>query len=185
MSSFEIIDLPKFEGLYEDLQLLQASEDLKWHDGCQICLNAPPRFSDNPHFGVGRLKEKYEFGDDTLDGQIAEAAKWLNEDPWVLCDIFRDTLFEDLYDALDSKYKVGRVRLMKSNPNTCYAWHQDPIPRLHYPIKTQEGCLMVIEDEVQFMAQDVWCLTDTTKSHTAVNGSKEERIHVVADLFPE
>ena len=71
---------------------------------------------------------------------------------------------------------------MKSKIKTCLSWHNDSSPRIHYPIKTQDGCLMVIGDEVKHLEQDKWWWTDTTITHTALNGSREERIHLVITL---
>jgi hypothetical protein len=96
---------------------------------------------------------------------------------------FIGTLFEEVYNMLSLKYSIGRVRLMKMSPSMCLSWHTDTQLRLHYPIKTQEGCLMVIDDEVKHLAQDQWWLTNTLKKHTAFNGSREERIHLVVNVL--
>lgn len=176
MSYYEDVDLPSFFNLYT--QLLQL--DVQW-TGNQICMNAPQNLTYDTAFGVGRLLKEYKFGDKIGQNEVIQSLKDGN---WHLCDIFVDTQFEELFNSVKSRYKIGRIRLMKSSPNTCLAWHQDPVPRLHYPIKTQEGCLMVIEDEVKHLEQHKWCLTHTTHSHTALNGSKEDRIHIVADVFP-
>lgn len=173
---FDQIDLPPFFELYSQLQQL----DVKWNEN-QICMNAPQNLTHDTSFGTGRLLKEYKFGDEIGQNEVTQSLKDGN---WHLCDIFVDTPFEELFHAIKSSYKIGRLRIMKSSPSTCLAWHQDPVPRLHYPIKTQEGCLMVIEDEVKHLEQDKWYLTHTTYSHTALNGSKDDRIHIVADIFP-
>ena len=92
-------------------------------------------------------------------------------------------MFEDLYNVLRKNYNVGRVRLMKSPPKTCLSWHVDDTKRIHYPIVTQEGCFMLIEDEVKHLTQHTWWLTNTLVKHTALNASLEDRIHLVATLL--
>jgi len=63
---------------------------------------------------------------------------------------------------------------------TCYTYHQDPTKRIHIPLITNENCFMVIEDEIyRYPAEGDYYLVDTTKRHTFVNASFEERIHIV------
>ena len=59
--------------------------------------------------------------------------------------------------------------------------HRDPEPRLHIPIITNPGCLMVIDNVAKHMPADgsVW-ITNNTKYHNAFNGGEENRIHLVA-----
>ena len=72
---------------------------------------------------------------------------------------------------------------MNTKPKTCLTWHNDDTQRIHYPMKTQEGCYMVIEDEIRFLEHNTWYHTDTLKMHTAFNGSREERMHLVVNLL--
>jgi hypothetical protein len=39
---------------------------------------------------------------------------------------------------------------------------------------------MIIEDEVKHMNENTWWMTNTVLYHSAFNGSKEDRIHLVA-----
>jgi len=110
----------------------------------------------------------------------------LKEDSFeVLCTGFKDSLFEDVYNELTSKYVVGRIRVMNSKPKKCLSWHEDTTPRLHYPIKTQDGCFMVIENESKYLKQNQWYWTNTTLPHTAFNGSTDERLHLVVTILDE
>lgn len=72
---------------------------------------------------------------------------------------------------------------MKMGLRHCMSWHTDSSPRLHFPIKTQSSCFMIIEDEVKHITQSEWWMADTTKHHTALNASNEERIHLVAAIL--
>ena len=94
---------------------------------------------------------------------------------------FKNTYFEEVYKILRSKFKLGRVRVLLKEPRSTLSWHKDPEPRLHIPIITNPGCLMVIENVAKHMPADgsVW-ITNNTKYHNAFNGGEENRIHLVA-----
>ena len=94
---------------------------------------------------------------------------------------YEKTYFKEVFDVLSSKYKLGRVRILLKEPRSTLSWHRDPEPRLHIPIITNPGCLMVIENVAKHMPADgsVW-ITNNTKYHNAFNGGEENRIHLVA-----
>ena len=94
---------------------------------------------------------------------------------------YKNTYFKEVYDALSSQYKLGRVRILLKQPRSTLSWHRDPEPRLHIPIITNQGCIMVIDKVAQHMPADgsVW-ITNNTKYHNAFNGGEEDRIHLVA-----
>ena len=94
---------------------------------------------------------------------------------------YKNTYFKEVYDVLSSRYKLGRVRILLKQPWSTLSWHRDPAPRLHIPIITNPGCIMVIDKVAQHMPADgsVW-ITNNTKYHNAFNGGEEDRIHLVA-----
>ena len=94
---------------------------------------------------------------------------------------FKNTYFKEVYDELSKHYKLGRVRLLLKEPRSTLSWHRDPEPRLHIPIYTNPGCLMVIDKIAHHMPADgsVW-VTNNTKYHNAFNGGEENRVHLVA-----
>ena len=94
---------------------------------------------------------------------------------------FENTYFKEVYDELTKKYKLGRVRLLLKEPRSTLSWHRDPEPRLHIPIYTNPGCLMVIDKVAHHMPADgsVW-VTNNLKYHNAFNGGEENRVHLVA-----
>lgn len=103
----------------------------------------------------------------------------------VLCTQFKGTIFEEIYQLLDQRYQLGRVRFMRSEPKTCLSWHEDTSKRLHYPLITHDGCFMVINDEVMHIPNGQWTMADTVYPHTAFNASKQTRIHLVAVILGE
>ena len=98
-----------------------------------------------------------------------------------LVEDFKNTYFKEVIGILSKKYKLGRVRLLLKEPRSTLSWHRDPEPRLHIPIITNPGCMMVIDNVAKHMPADggVW-VTNNTKYHNAFNGGEENRIHLVA-----
>jgi len=96
---------------------------------------------------------------------------------------FEHTYFKDVYDKLSSKFKLGRVRILLKEPRSTLSWHRDPEPRLHVPIVTNPGCMMVIENVAKHLPADgsVY-ITNNVKYHNAFNGGEENRVHLVACL---
>ena len=73
------------------------------------------------------------------------------------------------------------MRLLLKEPRSTLSWHRDPEPRLHIPIYTNPGAIMVIDKIAQHMPADgsVW-ITNNKKYHNAFNGGEENRVHLVA-----
>ncbi len=96
-------------------------------------------------------------------------------------DEFKNTYFKEVYDQLTKKYRLGRMRLLLKEPRSTLSWHRDPEPRLHIPIYTNPGAIMVVDHVAKHMPADgsVW-ITNNTKYHNAFNGGEENRVHLVA-----
>ena len=94
---------------------------------------------------------------------------------------YENTYFKEVFDVISTRYKLGRIRILLKEPRSTLSWHRDPEPRLHIPIITNPGCLMVIENVAKHMPADgsVW-ITNNSKYHNAFNGGEENRIHLVA-----
>ena len=108
--------------------------------------------------------------------------KQINEEAYTeFVKEFENTYFKKVYDALSKKFKLGRVRILLKGPRSTLSWHRDPEPRLHIPIITNPGSIMVIENVAKHLPADgsVW-ITNNTKYHNAFNGGEENRIHLVA-----
>ncbi len=97
---------------------------------------------------------------------------------------FQKTYFEDVVKILQSKFKIGRVRILLKEPRSTLSWHRDPECRLHIPIITNPGCSMVIENVAKHLPADgsVW-ITNNTKYHNFFNGGEQARIHLVACML--
>ena len=115
-------------------------------------------------------------------GEEVQRDKMINESQYTeFVEEFKKTYFKEVYDELSKYFKLGRVRLLLKEPRSTLSWHRDPEPRLHIPIITNPGCLMVIDKIAKHMPADgsVW-ITNNTKYHNAFNGGEENRIHLVA-----
>ena len=99
---------------------------------------------------------------------------------------FEDTYFKEVYETLKSKFKLGRVRLLLKEPRSTLSWHKDPEPRLHIPIVTNKGCMMVIENVAKHIPADgSVTITNNTKFHNFFNGGEQARVHLVACVLED
>ncbi|MDA9624776.1 aspartyl/asparaginyl beta-hydroxylase domain-containing protein [Candidatus Pelagibacter bacterium] len=99
---------------------------------------------------------------------------------------FHNTYFEEVYNTLRKKFKLGRVRILLKEPRSTLSWHRDPEPRLHIPIVTNPGCRMVIDNIAKHMPADgTVTITNNTKYHNFFNGGEQERIHLVACVLED
>ena len=93
---------------------------------------------------------------------------------------FTDTIFCEIFNSFP--YKMGRMRLMKVPPKKCYWMHNDPgMVRYHFAIDTNEDCFILYRDHGHYHipADGVCYRMNTEEHHTAVNASREDRIHLV------
>lgn len=191
MKNFKILDhLTIYDDLEQQLEIFLNETFVRWHnDHNQICLNTIKGHEDDYLLGTGSLLfdwNKCNNVNDINKLDVPLKENLLKEtDFTTLCTQFKGTIFEEIHKELSKHYVLGRVRLMRALPKTCLSWHRDTSIRIHYPIKTQEGCFMVVEDEVKHLEKNKWWWTNTTTKHTAVNSSKESRIHLVVCVLSE
>ena len=99
---------------------------------------------------------------------------------------FKNTYFEEVYEILKKKFKLGRVRLLLKEPRSTLSWHKDPEPRLHIPIITNLGCSMVIENVAKHLPADgSVTITNNKKYHNFFNGGEQARVHIVACVLED
>ncbi len=98
---------------------------------------------------------------------------------------FTEPLFPEMVytNSIIEQLGMFRTRLMRLRPYQCYSYHIDPSARMHIPLITNNNCFMVIEDIVyRYPADGNSYLVDTTKKHTFINASLEDRIHIVGGV---
>jgi len=144
-----------------------------------ISLNQIPG---NPESAKGEnIKGVYWTKPNSL-GKEEIRAKKINEAAYTeFVKDLKDTYFKEVYDELSKRFKLGRVRILLKEPRSTLSWHRDPEPRLHIPIITNPGCIMVIDQKAKHLPADgsAW-ITNNVKYHNAFNGGEEERVHLVA-----
>jgi hypothetical protein len=87
------------------------------------------------------------------------------------------------FEEVISKYNLYRTRLMWAKPFACYSMHQDYSPRVHIPLITNPDCYFVFKETgLTHLPVGKVYWTDTTKFHTAMNCSKEWRLHLVGEV---
>ena len=93
------------------------------------------------------------------------------------------TYFKYVYDKLSEFFTLGRVRLLKILPRASLSWHRDPEPRIHIPIITNPGAIMLVNNHGTHMPADgsVY-FTDTTYYHSAFNGGEDARVNLTASV---
>lgn len=80
-------------------------------------------------------------------------------------------------------FPVFRTRIMVMTPGRQYSIHKDPTRRLHLPLVTNPKAEFIFTEDdlrVHMPADGSIHMVDTRKSHTAVNGGEENRIHIVS-----
>ena len=99
---------------------------------------------------------------------------------------FENTYFSEVYETLKKNFKIGRIRILLKQPRSSLSWHRDPEPRLHIPIITNPGCMMVIENIAKHLPADgSVTITNNTKYHNFFNGGEQDRIHLVACMLED
>jgi len=190
MKNFKFIDdLPVYNDLFEYFENMVEKNIIEVPIHNQVCINAPVGEEHDYKLGTGSLYINWDKVDPSKISSKEELPKrekiYEEYDFTELCTVFKGTPFEDIYNALSKKFKLGRARIMISNSKSCLSWHTDTSPRLHYPMKTQEGCFMVIEEEIYHLPKNQWTLTNTTRKHTAFNASFNKRVHLVVSILEE
>jgi len=117
-------------------------------------------------------------------GKESVRAKKINESAYTeFVKDLEDTYFKEVYHTLAKNFKLGRVRILLKEPRSTLSWHRDPEPRLHIPIITNPGCMMVIENVAKHLpANGSAYITNNVKYHNFFNGGEENRVHLVACL---
>ena len=175
-------DIKKLQTSLQEVLKLKKYDDA---DGIKnfaaICLNQIPG---EPDSIKGNNARGVYWTKPDQSGKEFLRDKMLNENLYTeFVKDFEHTYFKEVYDILSSKFKLGRVRILLKEPRSTLSWHRDPEPRLHIPIITNPGCLMVIENVAKHLPADgsVY-ITNNVKYHNAFNGGEENRVHLVACL---
>jgi len=169
------------EALNQILKIKNFDSANKIKDFAAICLNQIPG---KPESTQGNFARGVYWTKPDHSGKESIRDKKLDETLYTeFVKDFENTYFKEVYEKLSSKFKLGRVRILLKEPRTTLSWHRDPEPRLHVPIITNPGCIMVIENVAKHLpANGSAYITNNVKYHNAFNGGEENRVHLVACL---
>ncbi len=178
------VDINRLRNAYEVFKdnLGFTTDDPSKVDFNAICINRKP--GDSRSIVGGNVRGLYwTYADES--GKEEQRLEKVEEESFTeICPDFEATYIEEVYNDIQAKYKVGRVRFLMKPPRSCLSWHRDPDKRIHIPIITNPGCRMVIEDESFHLPADGRAyITDNTKYHNFFNGSEIDRVHLVAILL--
>ena len=169
------------QGLEEVLKIKKYDTANGIKNFAAICLNQIPG---NPESTKGNFARGVYWTKPDHSGKESVRDEKINEKLYTeFVKDFEHTYFKEVYEKLSSKFKLGRVRILLKEPRSTLSWHRDPEPRLHVPIITNPGCMMVIENVAKHLPADgsVY-ITNNVKYHNAFNGGEENRVHLVACL---
>ena len=169
------------EGLKEVLKVKNYDSANGIKNFAAICLNQIPG---KPESTKGNFARGVYWTKPDQSGKEAVRDKMLDETLYTeFVKDFEYTYFKEVYEALSKRFKLGRVIILLKEPRSTLSLHRDPEPRLHIPIITNPGCMMVIENVAKHLPADgsVY-ITNNLKYHNAFNGGEENRVHLVACL---
>lgn len=180
----QIFDLTIHTNLEEEYARIREKYNLEDKD--QISLIALPDKPDDPYEATGSLYLDWknaewvedEYGNEKLVPPKFDPPR-NPSDFSVVADQFKGTVFEEIYHEINNKYGVILASMFKSKRRSCLSWHTDIRDAIHFPIKTQKGCMMIIENEAMHLPQNTWWWTNTRSHHTAANASEEYRLHLL------
>ena len=178
------IDIEKLGKAYLDFKyhLGFRTDDKKNIDFNAICVNRIP--GDEKSITGGNVRGLYWTYPDSTNHEEQRLEPVKESQYTELCPEFKDTYIEEVYNLVKKHFKIGRMRFLMKPPRTCLSWHRDPEKRLHIPIITNKGNIMVIDDIAFHMPSDgAAYITDNTKYHNFFNGSECERVHLVSTLI--
>lgn len=141
-----------------------------------INLNTKPNNEKDPR-GIFWIKnEEY---------RETQREKYVDESAYTeLIPEIKNTYLEEVYNELLKKYTLGRVRILSLLPRKSLSFHRDPEPRLHIPILTNPGSLLVVDNFCTHIpANGGTYFMNTEKYHTAINGGESLRVHLVATIL--
>ena len=180
------IDIDRLGKCYFDVKskLGFRTDDKSKIDFNAICINRIP--DDENSITGGNVRGLYWTIPDTTNHEEQRLEPVKESLYTEICPEFKDTYVEEVYNLINKRFKVGRVRFLMKPPRTCLSWHRDPEMRLHIPIITNKGNIMVIGSEAFHMpANGNGYLTDNVGRPNSIRNSDELEGCAVMNLFFE
>ncbi len=133
------------------------------------------------------VEERGIFWTKDVNYKEIQIEKYVDEEAYrVFEPKLKETYFKNVYDTLSIHFRIGRVRVLKLDPRTSLSYHRDPENRIHIPIVTNPGALMIVNSQAYHMHADGGAYyMRTIDYHSALNGGSSPRIHLVATILDE
>lgn len=171
--------LPSYWKFPVKMDLAEAMSELEvflkktpFTESNQINLTSRHRENQDPYQETGSIYSRQENKSVTKESEYKYFIKK-----------FEGTYFHKLYLEVAEKsvLPIGRMRLLKLKPKACYSVHRDNSIRYHFALKTNPECYLVFKNQglVHIPADGQCYATNTLLEHSAMNGSDEERVHLV------
>jgi hypothetical protein len=122
-------------------------------------------------------------GDEDIDygeGKTRPGSKLSDWNHW-RDETYNSGWLAELLETLQPR-EIGRIRIMKMKPRSCYSWHRDLSPRVHIPLITSPENFMVIRTESRHLYTNAIWWTDTRQNHSAMNCSNADRYHLILEV---
>lgn len=133
-----------------------------------------------------------DYGAESLYDYTTNTYTKRQEDYDATMDFIQDTYTQSVIEQMTEDighqhhYDIGRVRFLALKPKQCLTMHIDTESetRFHIPIQTNRGALFIVDNTIVTMWDigKVYQL-DVQKPHTAINASREIRVHMVFDAY--
>lgn len=171
-------DITKLRSALANLEQRKSFSDEVW--GVIPLTQRPSQsgsWSDNDLSGRYYMRADERYEEAAFEDCVDEAA--FSE----LVPDLADTYFAHVHEVLTRHMKIGRMRLLRKVAYSANSWHRDPEPRIHIPIITNPGSLLIVNHHCTHLPADGHVyFTDTRAYHTAVNGGLRSRVHLTAAL---
>lgn len=141
----------------------------------QVCLNDRGLGSEfNPYDGVGTA---YDDESKKMKFNESDFTRWAPE-------LEGTETLAQIRKLEDVGFKVGRARFMLLRPRSCYSFHHDVTERIHLVIQPDPRAVMLFLPNtiLNIPCDSRFHLVDTTRTHSAMNGGNNDRIHLVIAL---
>lgn len=135
------------------------------------------------------------YSDSTTEDERKAIVDFFNKNrfdkPTPIFNDFITRLIDQIHrEVPDLKLSRIRIALLKPHPESVAYWHQDSDGaqafRLHIPIITNDLCFFDYQNERHHLQADgSLYLIDVGKLHRAVNNSRFDRYHIIADAYLE
>lgn len=166
--------IPNFERVKKEFHDTISQERVKYKFDQQLGLQYPDGWDVDAHgplewSGTGKPSE--------MPGQFQHNEELFKN----ILPHIKGTYIEELI----AEHNLFKSRSAVLKPKSCYTWHYDNWPRIHFVIESNPKCFFLFGDQGKVSLEEGRIyFTDTTDpaGHTAINASWYKRIHIFGNI---